>query len=156
MFLKISQNSRENTFARVSFLIKLQVFYCEFCEIFKNTFFTEHLQKTASRFHLRISNKQIGLFERSMIFQVIKFELTSFNSNMKIMKILNIPQETKEMHWDVRFLRINVSKNLRKGNGENSFLFLCFQEKKNWFLTVSLLTPPFKKLFLHLKCSLMW
>ena len=23
-------------------------FYCEFCEIFKNTFFTEHLQTTAS------------------------------------------------------------------------------------------------------------
>ena len=25
-----------------------QVFYCEFCEISKNTFFTEHLQATAS------------------------------------------------------------------------------------------------------------
>ena len=24
-----------------------QVFFCEFCEIFKNTFFTEHLQTTA-------------------------------------------------------------------------------------------------------------
>ena len=24
-----------------------QVFSCEFCEIFKNTIFTEHLQKTA-------------------------------------------------------------------------------------------------------------
>ena len=48
--LKILQNSQENTCARVSFLIKLQacnfikketlaqVFSCEFCEIFKNTF----------------------------------------------------------------------------------------------------------------------
>ena len=48
VFLKISQN----TCARVSFLIKLQtlaqVFFCEFCEIFKNTFFTEHLWTTAS------------------------------------------------------------------------------------------------------------
>ena len=35
MFLEISQNSQENTCARVSFLIKLQTF----CEIFKNTFF---------------------------------------------------------------------------------------------------------------------
>ena len=26
---------------------------CEFCEIFKNTFFTEHLQTTASVFHAR-------------------------------------------------------------------------------------------------------
>ena len=52
LFLKISQNSQENTCARVSFLIKLQaqacnfiiketlaqVFSCEFCEISQNTF----------------------------------------------------------------------------------------------------------------------
>ena len=49
VFLEISQNSQENTCARVSFLIKLQalgkketlaqVFSCAFCEISKNTFF---------------------------------------------------------------------------------------------------------------------
>ena len=52
VFLKISQNSQENTCARVSFLLKLQafcdltrkeilaqVFSCEFCEICKNTYF---------------------------------------------------------------------------------------------------------------------
>ena len=58
VFLKISQNSLENTCTRVSFLIKLQtqawnfikkdtlaqVFPCEFCEIFKSTFFIEHLR----------------------------------------------------------------------------------------------------------------
>ena len=50
VFLEISQNSQENTCARVSFLMKLQaeafikketlaqVFSCEFCEISKNTF----------------------------------------------------------------------------------------------------------------------
>ena len=59
MFLKISQNSQENTCARLSFLIKLQasfmrkdtltqVFYCDFWEVFKNTFFTEQLWTTAS------------------------------------------------------------------------------------------------------------
>ena len=60
-FLEISQNLQENNFARVSFLIKLQascnfikketlaqVFCCEFCEIFKNTFFTELLRATVS------------------------------------------------------------------------------------------------------------
>ena len=61
-FLKISQNSQESTCARVSFLIKLQgsafnfitkktlaqLFSCEFCEIFKSTYFTEHPQTTAS------------------------------------------------------------------------------------------------------------
>ena len=45
VFLKLSQNSQENTCVRVSFLVKLQaldsgiLFSCEFCEIFKNTFF---------------------------------------------------------------------------------------------------------------------
>ena len=51
--LEISQNSQENTCARVSFLLKLkkrkkeiltqetltQAFSCEFCEISKNTYF---------------------------------------------------------------------------------------------------------------------
>ena len=52
VFLEISQNSQENTSARVSeasscnFIkkeTKTQVFSCEFCEISKNIFFTEHL-----------------------------------------------------------------------------------------------------------------
>ena len=47
--LKISQNSRENTCVKVSFLEALsQMFSGVFCEIFKNTFFTEHLRATAS------------------------------------------------------------------------------------------------------------
>ena len=60
MFFEISQNSQESTCATDSFLIKLQacnfikkeslvqVLSCEFSEISKNTFFTEHLQETAS------------------------------------------------------------------------------------------------------------
>ena len=50
MFLNISQNSQENTRAKDSFLKKFiikespaKLFSCEFWEIFKNTFFTEHL-----------------------------------------------------------------------------------------------------------------
>ena len=52
--LEISQNSQENTCARVSFFNKVakkrlaHVFSCEFCEISKNTFFREHLWTTAS------------------------------------------------------------------------------------------------------------
>ena len=52
VFLKTSQISQENTCARVSFLINLQateilaqVFSCEFCEIFKKTFFIEHFRR---------------------------------------------------------------------------------------------------------------
>ena len=43
LFLKISQNSQENTCVGASFIKKetqTQVFFCEFCEIFKNTFFS--------------------------------------------------------------------------------------------------------------------
>ena len=59
VFLEMSPNSQENTCARDSFLVKLQayffkkeslaqVFSCKFCKISKTTFFTEHLQTTAS------------------------------------------------------------------------------------------------------------
>ena len=55
VFLKTSQNLQENTRARSPFLIKfwvnfikketlIEVFFCEFCEIFKNTFFMEYLR----------------------------------------------------------------------------------------------------------------
>ena len=57
VFSKFSQNSQENTCARVSFSIKLQaeaynfikkvtlaqLFSCEFCEYFENTFFIDYL-----------------------------------------------------------------------------------------------------------------
>ena len=64
----MSQNSQENTRARVSFLIKLQapeacnfikketlarVFSSQFCEIFRNPFLTEHLRDTASAMTLQ-------------------------------------------------------------------------------------------------------
>ena len=67
VFLKTFQNSQENTCARVSFVTYLQasckfvkketltqVFSCEFCKIFKNTFFAEHLRTVASVFPLHI------------------------------------------------------------------------------------------------------
>ena len=53
VFFEISQNLRENTCDRVSgqqLYLKRgsrAVFSCEFCEIFHNTFFTEHLLTTA-------------------------------------------------------------------------------------------------------------
>ena len=62
LFLKISQYSQENTCVGISFLIKMQAFrapallkrdsntgvFCEHWEIFKNTYFEEHLQTAAS------------------------------------------------------------------------------------------------------------
>ena len=55
MFLKISQDLQENTIVLecifkfiLKFIFKsiLQVPSCEICEIFKRTFFTEHLRTT--------------------------------------------------------------------------------------------------------------
>ena len=46
VLLETSQNSQENIWARLPFLIKLQT--RNFCESSKNTFFTEHLETTAS------------------------------------------------------------------------------------------------------------
>ena len=46
VFLEISQNSQENNFIKKETLTL--VFSGEFCEISKNTFFTEHLWATAS------------------------------------------------------------------------------------------------------------
>ena len=51
---KLSQNSQENNCVRqaaCNFITKetlTQLFSCEFCDIFKNTFLTEHLQTTVS------------------------------------------------------------------------------------------------------------
>ena len=63
------RNLQENTFNRVSFLIKFikketlaQVFSCEFCEIFKNTVFTEHLWATASVFRVFLRKVSEQLF----------------------------------------------------------------------------------------------
>ena len=90
LFLEISQNSQENTCARVSFLIKM--FSCEFCEISKSTFFTEHLWMTASGYtstqallvHKQQSSTELILTNNPCSFQnsfVIKTGLLSFHEN---------------------------------------------------------------------------
>ena len=71
MFLEILQNSQESTCARVSLLINFikketlaQVYSCEFCKISKNTFFSEHLQTTASvNFRLRLIGRDTKCFQ---------------------------------------------------------------------------------------------
>ena len=68
VFLEISQNSQENNFLKKETLA--QVFYCEFCEISKKAFFTEHLWTTASGF---------GIVLRKMLeLEYLKLELTQY------------------------------------------------------------------------------
>ena len=74
LFLKISQNSKGNTYARISFLIKLltsacnftkietlsQAFSCEFWEIHKNTYFYTIHPAVASVF-VKFKNREMLL-----------------------------------------------------------------------------------------------
>ena len=71
VFLEISQNLQENTCARVSFLIKLQV---SACEISVNTFFKEQLWATAS----------VALESRSCLLLLMICSLLYFNRKMKL------------------------------------------------------------------------
>ena len=93
VFLKVSQNSQENAFAKVSFLIKLQTllkkrlwhrcFPVNFCEIFKNTFFIEHLQTTSS-----VCFSLGKIFGPSFLVSwIIRFFLLCHNGNFAILKI---------------------------------------------------------------------
>ena len=93
MFFEILQNSLENTSARVSFLIKLhtsacnfinketlaQVFSCEFCEISKNTFFTE----TSGRLLLVLTGALLRPLQLILYYQQIYF----FLAYVKILSI---------------------------------------------------------------------
>ena len=84
VLLEISQNSQENTCTRVfcseTFIKKetlAQLFSCEFCEISKKTFFTEHLWTTASWFWTVPVNVVWSLKPRNW-FEVIMFVFTCF------------------------------------------------------------------------------
>ena len=68
MFLEISQNSQENTWAR------------EFCEISKNTFFTEHLWATASEHTPLQYTQNTDHVKSSVIAQKKKFSIKYFFS----------------------------------------------------------------------------
>ena len=55
--LNISQNVSRKTKSHEAFIKKetlAQVFFCEFCEISKNTFLTEHLRVTASDIRMQV------------------------------------------------------------------------------------------------------
>ena len=85
VLLEISQNSQENTCARVSFLIKLQAlglrqatllkkqtlaqeFSCEFCRIFENTFFYRTpLAVSSDTVHLHCTKKSSFLLMISLV-----------------------------------------------------------------------------------------
>ena len=83
LFLEISQNSQENTCARVSFLIKSKVFLCEFCKISKNKFFYRILPAAAFEGVINIKCRDIHGIIALLI--VIRFWL-----HIKEKQILNV------------------------------------------------------------------
>ena len=104
MFIEISQNSQENTYVRVSFLIKLQarpatllkktltqVFSCKFCEFSENNFFTEHLCTTASNIFISNSTNatcnlrflQILVFKNTQLVLQLIFRATELRQRPK-------------------------------------------------------------------------
>ena len=115
MFLEISQNSPENTCARVSILIKLQASgpeeICEICEIFENTFYYRTSPVAASKSHRR--------------------GLSNFVSMPRLCTIQNTSNSLAKAHLRIRFsqnssqwLLSNVSYFFKKGKNRNNFSYL--------------------------------
>ena len=77
--LKISQNSQETTCARVCNFIEKetlpQVLSCEFSEILKNRFITEHLQTTASGPTIMYGELSLGLYFLCLHFHLKEVQL---------------------------------------------------------------------------------
>ena len=135
VFLKISQNSQENTCARVSFLIKLQawsffLFSCEFCEIF-----AEHLWKTVSIYF------EVGqtLFQRETIIIISKwgelllskegklFQSTTINSKcsittVKLTKLLSQFKNNKK--YQIHFYGVLTDKMKKSLNFVFNIVFI--------------------------------
>ena len=80
-FLKVSQNSEENTRVGVSFIKKRdsnKSVSGEYCEIFKNTIFTEHLRTTASvKSKLKHEDNQYSYFPQ-VVCQILVDFIISF------------------------------------------------------------------------------
>ena len=116
LFLNIPQNSQESNCARVKKETLAQVFSCEFCEIFKNTFFIEHLRTTASKklnFELK-PLKQHNIILRIytlslMYFQEIYVFLFCFKSKFKSFPSLIIIGELCKSDMQRAFKLILVS-----------------------------------------------
>ena len=101
IFLKISQTSQGNKFIWFSFLIKLQacrlhfikretpiqVFSCEVCETFKKTYFTQHLQTTAS-VDTKNSFKTEQRSHQELLYVICNLPISDVSCTLKFTKIL--------------------------------------------------------------------
>ena len=109
VFLKILQNSPQNTCVGISLLKKRLrtdafLFFCEFSEIFKNTSFTEHLWETASVFYWRKKNTLFTLgWKEQRRYDTVMFLLEIFAQNLVLgfFGPKKITRKTHKKHWNV-------------------------------------------------------
>ena len=138
MFLEISQNSQEITCASLFFKKETlaQVFFCEFCEISKNNFFTEHrcwlllrIRNTVKHLRRSVLQKQVTaqsianvlpvrIFQESLIetfsaFASSEFKLNHLNSIFvscsrlfKIMERLSPQDKNMLLSEKIAYIRI--------------------------------------------------
>ena len=109
MFLEISQNSQENTFARVYFLIKMQAWGLRCFPVnFVKFLRTPSLQNTSGRLllksfyidvHINVFNKDVFILYLSLWWREFwTFLIFSFSSEKQCFKIQEINKQTK-MKW---------------------------------------------------------
>ena len=92
------------------------MFYCEFCEIFKNTFFTEHLRVTASDIRMQvIVNYNLNL---SLQFLTINFTLFCEFSRWLMLQYRLIMLQTSICFSVGLFLATTARQLLRKNNNK--------------------------------------
>ena len=92
------------------------MFSCEFCEIFKNTFFTEHLRVTAS--DIRMQVVVIYNLNLSLQFLTLNFTLLCEVSRWLILQCRLIMLQTS-ICFSVRlFLAMTARQLLRKNNNK--------------------------------------
>ena len=136
VFLEISQNSQESTCARVSFLIKFkketlaQVFFCEFCEISRNTF----LQNISGRLLLDITpNACLFSFMTETAFPIffVFFNRTSWWTFLHGSKLSFCFKTTlvykRKIHFIANVVCYNqIFNNFFRQLFYGSYIFLCF------------------------------
>ena len=138
------QNSQEKTCVRASFLIKQQaaccrqqVFSCEFCEIFKNTFFTEHLWTIASeegsREYRYKHRKALDLGKKSGAGRIVA---TFYNIYNEVAGLLQYLQRSCRLRH--RFFPANLAKCLRIHFLQNTsgYCFCILLEEEKAFFTL--------------------
>ena len=137
MFLKTSQktsqNSQKNTCVGVPFKIKFQVLSCEFCDIFKNTFFIEHRWATAS-----VTRSFIFFIELWFVIMVIKLNI-----------LLNLRCFGNIWAAGGLLSKIDVLKNLTNFTGKHLYWSHFLIKMKTWKPTTLLKRGSITGVFLR-------